>query len=97
MNEIFKVLGEENRYRIFTYLLKNGESCVCDLEKLLDIKQANLSKHLMILRKENIVLSKQVGKFVHYKIDDEFVREHFELINYIDKREPDCQIVNCNC
>ncbi|XMB87162.1 metalloregulator ArsR/SmtB family transcription factor [Mycoplasmatota bacterium WC44] len=97
MNSIFKLLGDENRYRIFTYLLKNGQTCVCDLQKLLDMKQANLSKHLMRMRQEGVVDSTKINRFVHYKISEEFTNNNKELISYIDRIEPECKLDNCNC
>ena len=44
--EIIKLLSDSNRYQIFMKLLEYDELCVCELEELLDIKQANASKHL---------------------------------------------------
>lgn len=87
MHSLFKVLGDENRYRIFTYLVKHGESCVCDLEALLEIKQANLSKHLGVMKKNGMLETKQVGKYVHYSIDESFMTEYELLLHLIDSKE----------
>lgn len=96
MHNIFKVLGDENRYRVFTYLVKKGESCVCDLEKLLDIKQANLSKHLGVMKKSNILSTRPVGKYVHYRISDEFKSEYKLLVKLIDTKVENVEM-ECNC
>jgi ArsR family transcriptional regulator len=96
MHKLFKVLGDENRYKIFTYLVKNGESCVCDLEELLDIKQANLSKHLGVMSKESVLATKQVGKYVHYRISNEFQDDFNLLINLVDSKENDIE-KKCDC
>ena len=84
MHRLFKVLGDENRYKIFAYLVKHGESCVCDLEELLDIKQANLSKHLGVMKKEEILSTKQVGKYVHYRLSDSFQSNFDTLMTLVD-------------
>lgn len=83
MVEIFKLLGEDNRYRIFTYLAQHGESCVCDLESLLDLKQANLSKHLKKMKEAGILSSEHKGNFVHYQISESFKSEHNEFIEMV--------------
>lgn len=99
MHKLFKVLGDENRYKIFTYLVKHGESCVCDLEALLEIKQANLSKHLGVMKKEDMLSTKNVGKYVHYSIKDEFANDYKLLVSLIDEKEEYFEIdetVLCN-
>ncbi len=87
MHNIFKVLGDENRYKVFSYLVKEGESCVCDLQALLDIKQANLSKHLGVMKKADMLSAKQVGKFIHYSLKEEFVKEYQLLVSLVDLKE----------
>ena len=96
MNNIFKLIGDENRYKIFAFLIKNGESCVCNLEELLEIKQANLSKHLNIMKKENLLSSKQVGKYVHYSVAESFSKEYKLLIKLIDSKESKTN-EECDC
>ena len=97
MNRIFKVLSDDNRYRIFVYLIKMGEACVCELESFLGIKQANLSKHLMVMRKENFVVSRQEGKYVYYVLDEMFKNEHIDLVKYIDSKEDDIDVERMEC
>ncbi len=43
---VLKLLADENRFNIFMKLLEYDELCVCEIEGLLGIKQANTSKHL---------------------------------------------------
>ena len=96
MNNVFKLIGDENRYKILSFLIKNGESCVCNLEELLEIKQANLSKHLNIMKKEHLLSSKQVGKFVHYSVAESFAKEYKLLIKLIDSKESKSK-EECDC
>ena len=58
MNEIFKVLGDQNRLRILN-LLVGIEACVCDIEVSLKLSQTNVSRHLKILRDLKIVKKKK--------------------------------------
>lgn len=92
MHKLFKVLGDENRYKIFTYLVKHGDSCVCDLEALLNIKQANLSKHLGVMKKEGMLSTRQVGKYVHYSIDNSFQSDYELLVQLIDSKEETIEV-----
>jgi ArsR family transcriptional regulator len=66
--EIFKVLGEEVRLRIFTLLLLKGELCVCELENALDMSQPRISQHLLKLKNAGLIGDKKVGKWKHYYI-----------------------------
>ena len=46
----------------------NGEACVCHLEAALGWRQANISQHLMALRKANILQDRRDGRYVYYKL-----------------------------
>lgn len=92
MHKVFKVLGEEHRYRIFAYLAKYGDSCVCDLEQLMDVKQANLSKHLKRMKDAGIVESHHEGNFVHYSISSDFSKEYEVLVEYIKQQNTELKI-----
>jgi DNA-binding transcriptional ArsR family regulator len=47
-----------------------GEACVCHLESLLGLRQANISQQLMILRKKQIITSRRAGKYIFYRLLD---------------------------
>jgi DNA-binding transcriptional ArsR family regulator len=47
-----------------------GEACVCHLESLLGLRQANISQQLMILRKKEIIMSRRAGKYIFYSLID---------------------------
>ena len=71
---VFKALGDENRLRILK-LLKTGEKCGCDLLEELKITQPTLSHHMKILCDCGIVKSRREGKWMHYTIDCNGVKE----------------------
>ncbi len=70
MAKIFKALCDENRIAILE-LLRNGEHCACKLSEKLQIGQSALSYHMKILCQSQLVVSRSVGKWTHYKISQE--------------------------
>ena len=71
---VFKALGDENRLRILKQL-KTGEKCGCELLEELKITQPTLSYHMKILCDCGIVKSRREGKWMHYTIDCDGVKE----------------------
>ena len=67
MSRLFAALGDEVRLRIIA-LLAHGELCVCHLEAALDLKQANASRHLAILRQAGVVTSRRQDRWVYYAL-----------------------------
>ena len=78
MSNFFKILGEPTRIKILN-TLDNNEMCVCDIANVLNMKKSTISHQLNILRINNIVKYKKVGKEVYYTLDDEHVKEVFEI------------------
>ena len=81
--KVVKLLADENRFNIFMKLLEYDELCVCEIEDLLGIKQANTSKHLRKFKDMDIIKSKRVKNMVKYSIKEEFLDENEELIRYL--------------
>ena len=68
-SDLFKALAHPTRVRILERLAKNGEEvCVCELIEDLGVEQSNLSQHLSILRKQQLISSTKVGLKVMYRI-----------------------------
>ena len=68
-SDFFKALAHPTRVRILERLIKNEEEvCVCDLIEDLGIEQSNLSQHLSILRKQQLIISTKVGLKVMYRV-----------------------------
>ena len=78
MSNFFKILGEPTRIKILN-TLDNNEMCVCDIANVLNMTKSTISHQLNILRINNIVKYKKVGKEVYYTLDDEHVRKVFEI------------------
>ena len=64
---IFKALCDERRQRILE-LLHGGEKCACVLIAEMGMPQSSLSYHMKILCDSGIVVSREEGKWTHYRI-----------------------------
>lgn len=82
MDNLFKVLGDENRLRIIN-LLRKEELCVCEIEAILDTTQSNVSRHLTRLRNEEIVTFEKKAQWAYYQINPEFIKKNKLLYEFI--------------
>ena len=64
---IFKALGQPTRLQILD-LLKEGERCVCEIFPAINQEQANVSKHLAILKQAGILECRKDGFRILYRI-----------------------------
>jgi DNA-binding transcriptional ArsR family regulator len=65
----FKVLGEPLRLHLL-HLLKGGERTVSALVEATGASQANVSKHLQILRRAGLVERRKQGLMAYYSVLD---------------------------
>lgn len=71
--EVFKALAHPSRIRILQILEEKGEKCVRELERLVKIKQSNLSQHLRILKERGIIECERKGMEICYRIKNKKV------------------------
>lgn len=76
--ELFKVFGDSTRIRILC-ALDVAEMCVCDIAYLLNMTQSAISHQLRVLKQAKLVKNRREGKIVFYSLDDEHVKQIFEL------------------
>lgn len=74
----FKILGDITRVKIL-FALSQNEMCVCDIANVLRMSKSSISHQLSTLRKNKIVKCRKVGKEVFYMLDDNHVKEVFEI------------------
>lgn len=79
-----EVMGNPTRLKIM-YLLSTNEFGVLELAGILNMSMPAISHHLRILKDKKIVIRRQSGKNVYYKMDDpclikvlKLSREHVE-------------------
>ena len=70
--ELFKIFGDSTRVKIL-YALLEGELCVCDLAKLMEVTQSAVSHQLRVLKNSKLVKFRREGKTIYYTLADDHV------------------------
>lgn len=90
---ICKALGDEKRMAIVLAICDSKEICACKLLEIVDCTQSTLSHHMKILVDSQLVIAKEVGKWTHYSLNNEFANSFIVSLRddfHINKGE-------CNC
>lgn len=87
--QLFKALSDENRIRIVNYLW-DGEKSARRLLAVMDISQSTLSHHMKILCDSGIVLGRQVGTRVLYKVSVDGVKKMQDYLAYLARTRTIC-------
>ena len=66
---ITKALPDPNRVRILL-ALRRGELCVCQITELFGFAPSTISKHLSILHRAGLILSRKSERWVYYRLPD---------------------------
>ena len=67
--KVFKALCDPKRLAILEQL-RSGEKCACVLLEPMDLTQSGLSYHMKILCDSGLVVSRQEGKWTHYRLSE---------------------------
>ncbi len=65
--KVFKALCDPKRLAILEQL-RSGEKCACVLQEPMELTQSGLSYHMKILCDSGLVVSRQEGKWTHYRL-----------------------------
>ena len=79
LTKFFSALANKKRIRII-YILKKKDRCVCEIEAVLDESQSAVSHHLRILEKSGLIRGLKKGKFTHYEIIEENIKQYVNLL-----------------
>ena len=77
--ERFRILAEPARLRLLNELSR-GEQTVTELVERTGLSQANVSKHLRLLRNGGFVGRRKEGLFAHYSIVDPSVEQLCDIM-----------------
>lgn len=80
--DLLKALAHSRRLEII-HLLRDQELPVSDIHTMLDLPQANISQHLMILRDSGIVDTRREGKQVFYKLSNKNIIKASDLLRKV--------------
>ncbi|MCC7368771.1 MAG: helix-turn-helix transcriptional regulator [Chloroflexi bacterium] len=72
--KLFRGLADPSRLAILE-ILRAGERTVSDVVEATGLSQPNVSSHLACLRDCGLVLSRQDGRFVYYRLADARVED----------------------
>lgn len=64
----FQALSDPLRMKIVASL-QQQELCVCDLCELLEVNQSKLSFHLKILKQAGLIIPRQSGRWIYYRLN----------------------------
>lgn len=78
--DILKALAHPTRLNIIESL-RNGERCVCEIIDHVNIEQSNVSQHLAVLKKLDILTSHKDGLKVIYRVKHQ---EIFQILNLLE-------------
>jgi ArsR family transcriptional regulator len=80
--EILKALAQPTRLKILQ-LLRNGEKCICEIVPAINGEQSNISRHISLMQKSNLVTTRKDGVKVMVRVKDPRVFEILDSISII--------------
>jgi len=78
--DFLRIIAEDNRLKIIC-LLKNGERCVCEIQKLLALPQNLISHHLKVLKDFGLLFSRKDGLKMYYSLSDKNLNKYKKQLN----------------
>ncbi len=80
--QVCKALADPKRLRIIN-VLRDGEMTVGDMARVLGLRQANLSQHLMLLRERGVVTTRRQGLNVYYALSNPKIVQACEIMRKV--------------
>ncbi|EAQ68826.1 bacterial regulatory protein/ ArsR family [Synechococcus sp. RS9909] len=71
---LLKALADPIRLQVIE-ALGDGERCVCDLTEQLGLAQSKLSFHLRVLKEAGLLVDRQSGRWVYYRLRTESIEQ----------------------
>ncbi|MFZ5376183.1 MAG: metalloregulator ArsR/SmtB family transcription factor [Patescibacteria group bacterium] len=81
-SNLLKALAHPKRLEII-HLLRDQKLAVTDIHQMLDLPQANISQHLMILRDAGVVKTKREGKQIIYSLTNKKIIKASDLLREV--------------
>jgi len=86
---VLKAITNETKLRLVALLMEN-QLCVCELEEITNIRQANISKNLLSLKSSGIVDVRRDAQRGFYFLTDSFLENTYflEHLQELKMKEP---------
>lgn len=84
--DILKALAQPTRLRILE-LLRDGEKCICEIVPALSGEQSNISRHISLMQKIQLVTTRKDGVKVMVKVKDQRVFDILDKVSVILKNQ----------
>jgi ArsR family transcriptional regulator len=81
-SQILKALSQPTRLKILEFL-RDGERCVCEIYPAVNGEQSNISKHLSIMQKANLLTSRKDGIRVLFAVKYKEVFDIMDTVNHL--------------
>ena len=94
-SKVFRSFSDISRIRIMNILYNRKESCIADLELILNFTQTKTSRHVKYLKNANLLNMKYVNQFIFYSIREEaldLIDQIFKLLEKDKQLEKDLEI-----
>ena len=76
----FKMLADSTRLRCLLLMQAEGELCVCELTRALNLSQPKVSRHLGHLREAGVLVARRNGTWMNYRINPELQNWMLEIL-----------------
>jgi ArsR family transcriptional regulator len=84
--EVLKALAQPTRLKILE-LLRNGERCICEIVPAINGEQSNISRHISLMQKSNLVSTRKDGVKVMVKVKDPKIFEILDSVGLLLKKQ----------
>ncbi len=85
-SEILKALAQPTRLKILEFL-RRGEKCICEIVPAINGEQSNISRHISLMQKSNLVTTRKDGVKVMVKVRDPKIFDILDSIGLVLKRQ----------
>jgi ArsR family transcriptional regulator len=84
--EVLKTLAQPTRLKILE-CLRGGEKCICEIVPAINGEQSNISRHISLMQKTNLVTTRKDGVKVMVKVKDQKIFEILDKVSLILKNQ----------
>jgi DNA-binding transcriptional ArsR family regulator len=85
-SEVLKALAQPTRLKILD-LLRSGERCICEIVPAINGEQSNISRHISVMQKSNLITTRKDGVKVMVKVRDPRIFEILDTVGLFLKTQ----------